>query len=73
MITSILNGEDLIRYARPSTDLEKTLFDSLKSQIEDNSELLEALDELKDELHDLKIEFEKLQDKLDNLETEYSK
>lgn len=67
---SIMPADELIRYANPSSELEKSLYEKLKEQLEDNalseSEAATQLDEMDDKIQK---ELRKLDRAIDDLDS----
>lgn len=76
---SIMGADDLIRYATPSTDLERSLFEALKQLWDDKEKVLDdgyeeanrlekELEEANERIEELEGELEELKDKIFTLE-----
>jgi acyl carrier protein phosphodiesterase len=80
MNTTIMSADDLIRYAKPQTDLESALMDALAEALESVNELADILSVLADhdmtpqtmekDLDDAQNRYDALEERFEALENE---
>jgi predicted nucleic acid-binding Zn-ribbon protein len=71
MIISIMNIDELLRYTKPTTELEIALYNALQEQVTQGSiEAQEEIEELNDSIENLQDEVGSLKNKIEDLEYE---
>jgi peptidoglycan hydrolase CwlO-like protein len=73
MIISIMNTDDLLRYTKPTSELEIALYNALQEQVtQGNIEAQEDINELNDSIENLQDEVRSLENRIEELEEELS-
>jgi predicted nucleic acid-binding Zn-ribbon protein len=71
MIISIMNTDDLLRYTKPTSELEIALYNALQEQVtQGNIEATREIERLEDIVEELEEYNEKLKEKIEDLEYE---